>query len=295
MHGTRWDSPCGTRLVDEQQCRMGELRRSFDGGSTMIRAREARSAPVGVISKVLRIFEALNASPAGLHLREVAAQTEINKSTAYRFLAHLESEGYLFRDDSGAYLVGPRLVRLGSGSTYQMTLRKISRPVLQDLRNKTGETVNLGILDGQDVFYVDVVQSRHPFRMVSRIGTSRPLYCTAMGKVLTALLPGTEKERVLASLRFERFTPHTITQLPQLKEELERTQQRGYGLDNEEATLGARCVSAPVVLDGGRLTAAVSVAGPTTRIAPDKLPFFVEAVEAAARTIAARLGSAGLQ
>ena len=73
--------------------------------------RDSRSALVGVISKVLRILEALNASPAGLCLRDVAKLTGLNKSTAYRFLAHLESEGYLFRDESGAYSVGPRLAR----------------------------------------------------------------------------------------------------------------------------------------------------------------------------------------
>ena len=99
----------------------------------MIRARQSKSAPVGVVSKVLRVFEALSASPEGLALKDVAQRTGINKSTAYRFLAHLEFEGYLFRDDRGAYVVGPKLVRLGSGVSYQTSLRKISRPVLQDL------------------------------------------------------------------------------------------------------------------------------------------------------------------
>lgn len=255
----------------------------------MIHATDSKSAPVGVISKVLRIFEVLSASPAGLQLREIAEQAAINKSTAYRFLAHLESERYLFRDDSGAYLVGPRLVQFGSSSTYQMTLRKISRPVLQDLRNKTGETVNLGILDGQDVFYVDVVQSRNPFRMVSRIGSSRPIYCTAMGKTLLAFLPAQEKEHVLSSLRFQRFTPHTITKLEQFKEELAKVRQCGYGLDDEEATPGARCVAAPVLLEDEKVVAAVSVAGPTIRITTDRIPVFVEVVRAAGRTISSRL------
>jgi IclR family acetate operon transcriptional repressor len=260
----------------------------------MIRVRDPKSSPVGVISKVLRILEALNASPAGLRLNEIAEKTAIHKSTAYRFLAHLESEAYLFRDDSGAYLVGPRLVCLGSGSTYQMTLRKICRPVLQDLRNVTGETVNLGILDGQDVFYVDVVQSRHPFRMASRIGITRPLYCTAMGKMLAALLPTHEKERVLGSLRFERFTPHTMTQLAQLQEDLTKTQRRGYALDDEEATLGARCVSAPILLDANGPAAAVSVAGPTARISRDRIPLFADAVQKAAGAISARLSGSGM-
>lgn len=261
----------------------------------MILGREAKSAPVGVITKVLRILEALNASPAGLQLREIAEQTELNKSTAYRFLAHLESEGYLFRDESRAYMVGPRLTRLGSGSTYQTTLRKVSRSVLQELRDRTGKTANLGILEGQDVFYVDVVQSRNPFRMASRIGSTRPVYCTAMGKILTALLPPAGKERVLASIRFERFTQNTITHLGKLKQVLEEAQQRGYALDNEEATLGARCISAPVILEGDRLVAAVSVSGPTNGIMQSKIPFLVEAVQSATRIIATQLSGSGLQ
>jgi IclR family KDG regulon transcriptional repressor len=259
----------------------------------MIRAKESKSAPVGVVSKILKILEALSASPAGLQLKDIADQTGINKSTAYRFLAHLESEGYLFRDDLGSYLVGPKLVRLGAGATYQATLRKISRPVLQHLWKVTNETVNLGILDGQDVYYVDVVQSAHPFRMASPVGSWRPVYCTAMGKALTAYLPEDEREHVLCSIHFERCTPHTLTRLPQFRKELEKVRQCGYALDDEEATLGARCVSAPILHDGGKVAAAISVAGPTTRIARDKIPAFAGEVVAAARAISARLGASG--
>src|SRR5438094_378642 len=113
----------------------------------MIRARESKSAPVGVVGKVLRILEALDAAPTGLQLREISQQTSLNKSTAYRFVAHLESEGYLFRDDTGAYIVGPKLARLGAGIAYHATLRKVSRPVLTQLSKETTETVNLAVLD----------------------------------------------------------------------------------------------------------------------------------------------------
>src|SRR5437899_8503096 len=95
----------------------------------MIRARESKSAPVGVVAKVLRILEALDASPAGLQLREIAEQTSVNKSTAYRFVAHLENEGYLLRDETGAYVVARKLTTLRAGIAYHATLRKISRPV----------------------------------------------------------------------------------------------------------------------------------------------------------------------
>jgi DNA-binding IclR family transcriptional regulator len=256
----------------------------------VIRTRASKSAPVGVVSKILRLLEALNASSTGLRLKDIAEQTAINKSTAYRFLAHLETERYLYRDEYGAYMVGPKLVRLGSGISYQTTLRRISRPLLHELWKVTSETVNLGILDGQDVLYLDVVQSPHPFRMVTHAGTWRPLYCTSMGKALAAFLSTAEKEHVLLSLQFERLTPHTITRLSRFRKELEEIRERGYALDDEEATLGARCVGAPILLEG-KVAAAISIAGPTTRIARERIPFYVKAVVAAAQAISRQLGT----
>jgi len=260
----------------------------------MISAREAKSAPVGVISKVLRVLEALRSSPAGLSLRGICAETGINKSTAYRFLAHLEREGYLFRDDGGTYVVGPTLLGLAGGATYQTALRKISRPILQKLWNVTSETVNLGILDGQHVYYLDVLQSPHAFRMASHAGMWRPLYCTAMGKVLAAWLSADDRKHVLSCLRFERVTPHTITQIPRLEKELQKVRQSGYAIDNEEAVLGARCIAAPVLLASGKAAAAISISGPTTRIDGANMSAFITAVKGAARAISIRFGASEL-
>lgn len=109
----------------------------------MRREKESKSAPVGVVTKVLRILEALHASPSGVPLKDIAELTAINKSTAYRVLAQLEREGYVFRDSAGVYAIGVRLARLGSGGSYQTTMRKIGRPVLEELARITGETVAL--------------------------------------------------------------------------------------------------------------------------------------------------------
>ena len=100
------------------------------------------------------------------------------------------------------------------------------------------ETVNLGTLDGQDVFYLDVLQKALtvPHGIAHR-ELGRPIYCTAMGKALAAFLPPEDKEHVLGSLKFERLTPRTITQPLRLRRELESIRQQGYGLDDEEATL----------------------------------------------------------
>ncbi len=256
----------------------------------MIRARESKASPVGVVTKVLRILETLHNAPGGLRLKDLAEQTGFNKSTSYRVLAHLENEGYLFRDDTGAYLIGPKLVRLGSATTYYGTLRQISQPSLMKLWKATAETVNIGVLDGREVLYLNVIVSPHAFRLVSQVGTRRPLYCTALGKAIVAFLPAEEKEHLLSSLKLERFTRRTPTRVAQLRKELERVRQRGYALDDEETVLGARCVGAPIFDEVGKVVAAVSVSGPITRVSQEKTADFAAAVMEAARSVSARLG-----
>ena len=256
----------------------------------MIRARESKSAPVGVVGKVLRILEALDAAPTGLQLREISQQTSLNKSTAYRFVAHLESEGYLFRDDTGAYIVGPKLARLGAGIAYHATLRKISRPVLTLLSKETTETVNLAVLDGHDVLYLEVLESSHSFRMASQPGMHRPPNCTALGKVLLAFLPSEQREEILPMLTFERATPRTIPNLARFRKELLRVVQQGFAMDDQETDMGARCVAAPVLDESGKVVAAISVSGPITRMSLDRIQAFAGATRRAARTISARLG-----
>ena len=256
----------------------------------MIRARESKSAPVGVVGKVLRILEALDSAPNGLQLREISLHTRVNKSTAYRFVAHLEKEGYLFRDDAGAYVVGPKLARLGTGIPYHATLRSVSRPVVQKLWRITSETVNLAVLDGHEVLYLDVIESPHTFRLVSQVGMRRPLYCTALGKAILAYSPPQETENVLPSLTFERFTPRTLTDISRFKKELAKVRQQGFALDDEEAGLGSRCVAAPILDKSEKVTAAISVSGPITRINRDRIQAFATAVMDGARSISARLG-----
>jgi DNA-binding IclR family transcriptional regulator len=256
----------------------------------MIRARESKSAPVGVVTKVLHILETLHDAPSGLQLKDVAQLTGINKSTAYRFLAHLEHDGYVFRDASGAYAIGVRLARLASGASYQTTLRKLSRPILQQLWRVTGETVNIAVLDGREVLYLDVMESSHTFRLVSQVGMRRPVYCTALGKAMLAYIPEEEQQYFFDGLTFERFTPHTIRGAVQLRKEFTQIRQRGYSIDNEEAYLGSRCIGAPIFEASGKIAAALSVSGPTTRVTREKVPAMAAAAKNASMAISRTLG-----
>lgn len=255
----------------------------------MIRARESKSAPIGVVTRVLKILESLHDAPRGRDLKGIAQATGINKSTAYRILAHLESEGYLFRENAGAYFIGPKLVQLAAGTNHHSVLREVSRPILHQLWRTTGETVNLAVPDGNEVLYVDVIESPHSFRLVSHPGMRRPMYCTALGKGMMAYFPGGHCEKLLSSFPPRRYTPRTLCRPAQLRRELIKIRQRGYAVDDQEATLGARCVAAAVVGESGKVVAAVSVSGPTTRIGKKQVPALGAKVTEAARAISARL------
>jgi DNA-binding IclR family transcriptional regulator len=252
--------------------------------------RPPASASVGVISKVLRILEVLQNSPGGLGLKAICDETGINKSTAHRFLRHLERESYLLRTEAGAYLIGPRLTQISACTTRSATLQVAARPILADLWRSTQETVNLGVLDQGTLLYVDVMESPHEFRLVSRIGTRRSLHVAALGKAVTAFLPAAEYERVLNGIVFQRMTPKTIANLAQLRAELDKVRRQGYAIDNEEALLGCRCVSAPILNNERVAIGAVSVAGPVMRVGLAQVPALAKLVKAAANAVSTAMG-----
>src|SRR5215469_892492 len=250
----------------------------------------AGAAPVGVISKVLRILEALQGSSGGLPLKAICDRTGIHKSTAPSFLKHLEHERYLIRTEAGAYLIGPRLSQLSPRGNQEATLQAVARPILWELWKSTQETVNLAVLDQGTVLYVDVIESPHEFRLSSRVGTRRSVHVTALGKALAAFLPPELRESILGSIVFQPGTPRTIGNLVQFRQELEKIRRLGYAVDDEEAVQGARCVSAPILNSNGAPIAAVSVSGPVTRVTPGLVSALAGAVTSAARAISAAMG-----
>lgn len=245
---------------------------------------------VGVISKVFRILEVIEASPSGLALKSICEITRLNKSTAHRFLKHLEREGYLIRSDTGKYLIGPRLSQMGSRADHRVTLQAVARPILLELWKSTRETVNLATLDQGSVLYLEVIESPHEFRLSSRVGSRRSLHATALGKALAAYLHEKHRDQILSGLTFQPLTPNTIMNLVQLRQELEKVRRHGFAVDEEETTLGARCVSAPVLGADGEAVAAISVSGPVTRIGREQVAALSAAVVEAARAISAALG-----
>ncbi len=182
-------------------------------------------------------------------------------------------------------------MRLGGGISFETTLCRICRPTLDNLRHLTSETVNLAVLDGASTVLLDVIESPHRFKLASEVGTRGSVHCTALGKaILAGMREGPRKEEILASIRFEAYTPHTIMTMARFKKQLALTREKGFSLDDEEVITGVRCIGTAVLGSDGEVVAAISISGPTGRITKERLPYYSAQVRKAALDISRSLG-----
>lgn len=217
---------------------------------------------VQAIARAGAVLRALAAAPTGLGLTELAAAVELPKSTTHRIVGALADEGLVVQDGAGRVRLGSGIARLAA--TQREGLGERLRPVLLGLRDELGETVDLAVLDGSAVRFVEQVPALRRLRAVSAIGERFPLHCTANGKALLAALP---EERALALLpkRLERLTPHTITSRKRLLAELAEVRRNGIAFDREEHTEGICAVGVAIEDGPDPAAAAISVPVPSQR------------------------------
>ena len=239
---------------------------------------------IQTLARGLQIMNQLEDAPEGLSVTYLARHLQLEKSSVSRFLRTLHNYGYVEQDErTRRYRLGARLVALGQRRLRQFTLREQARPFLRRLVDETGECAHLAVLTREQAFYVDQVDTSASLRVSAGIGTLAPLHCTALGKVLLAF----GERRPVAELPI--FTPQTITDPAELGRQLERTRELGYALDDEEYTIGVRCLAAPVWGDGGVLAGAMGISGPAARLTPERLPGMAEIVTDCARACSQEL------
>ncbi len=220
---------------------------------------------MGSTSKSFQLIQAVvDAGDSGASFSAAVRESGVPKSTAHRLLNELADIGAVrFDADTKTYFGGLLLASLGSAVAEGYDLRRIVRPRLEELHQKTGHTVTLGIRDRNHGIYLDKVESRDfGIRLHSEIGKAFPLHCTGIGKVLLSETPDDELKSILRG-KLEAHTTRTITNKAMLKKELQETQRRGYAIDDEEITRGLICVAAPVFGPGGHIAGALSCTFPT--------------------------------
>jgi IclR family transcriptional regulator, KDG regulon repressor len=244
------------------------------------------------VQNAARLLKEFGSAEGELGVSELARRLGLGKSTVHRLLATLTGERLLEHDPvAGTYRLGLVVYELGARVSMHRVLHDAATTVIEELRNTTNETVQIAVLDGREVVYVERLESPHTLRLFGRIGHRMPAHCTSTGKLLLAFLPEERLGVLLKGWRLEPRTPATITGQRQLLEELARVQTRGWAENLGESEVGVASVAAPIRNARGEVIAAVSAAGPTMRVNGDSLRgFFRASVVNAGEAISARLG-----
>ncbi len=243
------------------------------------------------VEAALSILETLG-TVHEMGVSDLAKRLDLGKSSVYRLLATLVRRGYVQKSlQTDRYQLTHRLFAVGSPAADRFGLREVATHVMQQLAAETGESVNLGVLDGTRVVNLHKVESHHLLRMHLEVGGGAPAHATALGKVLLAALEPPEVTRRLQGHRLERLTRRTIGDRRTLGEALARVLEQGFAIDDEECSLGLRCVAAPILDHRGSVVAALSISGPSPRLPDTVLSRMAESVRAAAREISQRLGN----
>ncbi len=241
--------------------------------------------------RAFALLERIAAADGPVALQDLAAAATLPTPTVYRMLAVLESAGLVTRDPDGRRIVpGPRLVRFALDVQLAAAVRAPRHAILKSLADELGETVNLTMLDGSEVVYLDRVETAWPLRMTLQPGSHVPLHCTASGKLLLALLPAARRRRIVADLPLPRHTPHTITDPRALDAELAAIRRAGLATDREEYLAGLVCVAVPVSAPDGRAVASVAVHAPVARMSLDRALAHAPALRRAADALGATFG-----
>ena len=238
----------------------------------------------------LQLLDTLSQQQAGISLSALADQLALPKASVMRLLQALEGQAYVMRDPgTSIFTLGPRALALGLRSVQAASVAKRYRPLLSALVERLGETCNLTTREGEQVLYVDRVETTEPLRMTLPPGTRVPLHCTASGKLFLSQMPPPDCQALLSTLRLERKTAQTLTQQAQLLAEIERTRKRGIGVDNEEFITGMVAIAVPVRDAKGHCVATVACHTPTARFSLSDLLAHAPTLERTARHIAALL------
>jgi IclR family transcriptional regulator, KDG regulon repressor len=258
---------------------------------TSAHGEQARTVvpPVEAVRRALGILRCFSLERSELGVSDLARDLGLHKSTIHRLLATLEAEGFVRHADGGGYTLGWAVLELGAAVPVWQGVRQLILDVLTPLVASTGETAHLAVLDGDEVLYLEKVESSQRLRMPSAVGRRVPSYCTGLGKVLLAGLDDGTLAEVVARTSFKALTPHTVTDAATFRRQLAQVRAQGYALDAEELEEGLMCVAAPVMDAAGTTRAAISIAGPTSRIGRH-LERHIGAVQAAAKRLSRRLG-----
>jgi DNA-binding IclR family transcriptional regulator len=277
----------GRRIVVLKMCGSRMLKDTVK--PTRAQRRDASRKIRPATERTLSLLEALATTGRPASLKELSAMCELPSATAFRLCQRMEAEGYLVRDaGSRRYTIGVRLMRLGLDIVRSSGPTSMRHTIMSELVDAIGETCNLTTLAGNEVLYLDRVETRWPLRLALEPGSRVPIHCTASGKLFLSFMPDELRERILATLTLPRNSAKTIVDHGEFRRDLQRIAKRGYSTDNEEFLTGLVAVAVPVRDRKGHVFAAVASHAPVARMDLKRLtaevPRMVDAAAKLAKT-----------
>lgn len=225
-------------------------------------APAASTYSIRAVERVCDVLDLIQRQPDAFTLSDVVEATDLPKSSAFRYLSTLEARGYVSRDAvTGQIRIGPSFLPLHD--RQMELLAGQARPLMEQLRDQFEETVNLGVLEGNRIAYLEIVESQRSMRLAARKGNRDPLHCTALGKAVATLLPTVRVRAILEAEGMPAMTPQTITDMDDFLAEVERSRERGYALDNGENEPDGRCLAVPLLTSD--FPVAISLSAPASR------------------------------
>jgi DNA-binding IclR family transcriptional regulator len=242
--------------------------------------------PIQVVERMMKLLDVLAHHPDPAPLKQIALETGLHPSTAHRILGAMTQSGFVERADGGSYRLGIRLLELGSLVKSRISLRETAMPAMLKLHAATGESVNLGIRDEDEIVYVERTSSgRSAVRVVHIVGARAPLHTTATGK-LFLVEDGIERVREYARRTgLPASTPTSITDIPTLEREMDKVRRHGVAFDLDEVEPGVRCIAAGIRDDSGELVAGLSLSAPSERFDPNRAPLVRQTADEISRAL----------
>lgn len=247
---------------------------------------------IQAVDHALDLLEQFHDDVDELGVTELSKRLKLHKNNVFRLLATLESRNYIEQNRvTENYRLGLKTLELGQTFIKQMGLLRQSRPVLEALVKECNETTYVAILKDFHIVYLDTVETDLTVRVVPRVGSRLPAYCTAAGKVQLAYMTDEELDHYIPGKELKRYTPNTIVDKEEFRNHLAAIAEQGYAVDNEELDAGVRCVGAPIRDYTRRIIGAVSISGPSMRFTDERIEQeLIPLVKRAGEEISTKLG-----
>lgn len=238
------------------------------------------------VSRSVDMLEAISLYKRPVSIQELALELNVPRQSAHRLMVQLEDLDLISREPgSERFSIGERMRSLALSCMSNYLQTSASHDILTGLVKTVGETCNVGMLDGNHVFYLDRVECDWPLRVQLRAGSRVPAYCTAIGKLLLAFSDQDARAKLLARSDLQSLTDNTITDPALLESAFEEIRKQDFSVNNQEDSVGLIAIAVPIRDNAGRVVAGLGVHAPTARMSVERAKGFLPKIRASAEKI----------